>query len=315
MPSGRLLITGVPGFVGQIVWQHWRDHAPDVEVWSASNLPSPEGLPAERHFQIDLRDKSAAVAMVRTCRPNQVIHLAGLVAGAELEDLLAVNVVGTANLYEALCENDPPDDLRVVQAGSAAAYGKVLPEELPIAETQPFRPLSDYGLSKAAQDQLAGAMAATRGLPVICARVFNLFGPGQADDLVPMTFIRQLRDRRAADGGALSVGNVDTRRDFVDVRDVPAALAALLARGRPGEAYNVASGKDVSIREVIEQIIQLSGVEAALHIDAGRLRRTDVSCVRADIRKIVSETSWRPSIDLATSLDDMWRSAEPRCAT
>jgi len=309
-----LLVTGVPGFVGWAVWRHWQDACPETEVFTASHLPCPADLPTERHFQVDLRDRPPVGEMVGACKPNQVIHLAGLVTGADLADMLAVNVVGTANLYDALCESGRLADLRVVQAGSAAAYGMIRPDELPITESQPFRPLSDYGLSKAAQDQFAAAMAQRQGLPVIRARVFNLFGPGQGDNLVPMTFIRQLKDAGAAGETTLKVGDVDTRRDFVDVRDVAGALAALMERGQPGEAYNVASGKDVSIREVIEQIIQLSGVEAALEVDTSRLRKTDVPCVRADISAIEAATSWRPAIDLAASLKDMCRGDLPRSA-
>jgi len=149
-------------------------------------------------------------------------------------------------------------------------------------------------------------MYRTRGLKIIRARIFNLLGPGQPEHLVPMTFIRQLRNCRAGEADRLKVGNLDTRRDFVDVRDVAAAFEALLDRGEGGQAYNVGSGTDVSIREVIESVFRLAGFSVPLETDPSRFRRADVPCVRADVTKISASTGWRARISLDESLQTMW---------
>jgi len=308
MASQRLLVTGGTGFLGRWTIQHWRRRHPEVEVWCASDRPCPDDLPAERCRRLDLRDPTAVRELLTACRPTGVIHLAGLIGGAGLGDLLSVNVAGTECLYRALVQIQP--EARIVQAGSAAIYGMVRPDELPVTERQPLRPLNAYALSKAAQDLLAEALWRTHGLKVIRARIFNMLGPGQPDALVPMTFIRQLRACSGRAGQRLEVGNVSTRRDFVDVRDVAAAFNALLANGVAGEAYNVASGQDVSIRDVIDELLRISGRPVEIEPSADRMRASDVPCVRADVSKMHLQTGWERRIPLDQSLRDMWRQVD-----
>jgi GDP-4-dehydro-6-deoxy-D-mannose reductase len=304
----RLLVTGATGFVGSWTLQHWRQAHPEVEVWATSERPCPPNLEAHEYRQVDLRDPDAVCALVAACRPTQVLHLGGLIGNAPLADHLAVNVVGTERLYAALAETGPPPDLRIVQTSSAATYGPIRPEDLPITERQPPCPITAYALSKTAQDHLAEALWRTRGLWIVRGCVFNLLGPGQPEALVPMTFIRQLHDIRAGRADRLRVGHTASRRDFIDVRDVVAALDALLTHGSPGEAYNIGSGRDVSVQEVIEELFGIAGFSAPLEVRADRVRPSDVSCVRADVTKLTTATGWRPAIPLPASLEAMWRS-------
>ena len=307
MASQRLLVTGGTGFLGRWTIQHWRQRHPEVEVWCASDRPCPDDLPAGCCRRLDLRDPTAVGELLTACRPTGVIHLAGLIGGG-LGDLLSVNVAGTECLYRALVQTQP--EAPIVQAGSAAIYGMVRPDELPVTERQPLRPLNAYALSKAAQDLLAEAMWRTHGLKVIRARIFNMLGPGQPDALVPMTFVRQLRACSGRAGQRLEVGNVSARRDFVDVRDVAAAFDALLEKGVAGEAYNVASGQDVSIRDVIDELLRISGRPVAVEPSADRMRASDVPCVRADVSKMHLQTGWERRLTLDQSLRDMWRQVE-----
>jgi GDP-4-dehydro-6-deoxy-D-mannose reductase len=235
-----------------------------------------------------------------------VIHLAGLLGMGKLSEHLSVNVLGTENLFKALVSMGDFSHVRIVQASSASIYGRVCAEELPISENQPPRPLTAYALSKLAQHQLASAMWHTQGLKVINACIFNTVGPFQPDTLVPMTFIKQLKEIKTGLGDRLHVGDTSACRDFVDIRDVVQAFDRLLDAGHPGETYNIASGCSVSIKKIIEFLMQLSELQIPIETTSKRLRNSDVPDVRADISKIASDTGWKPSYSLYESLKDMW---------
>ncbi len=313
MAANRLLVTGATGFVGSWTLRHWRTAHPEVELWATSDQSACLDELADKFSTFDLRDGNAVREFVRSCNPTHVIHLAGLVTEASLAEHLAVNVLGTENLYNALAEMDCSKDLRVLQAGTAAIYGRVLPEELPIKENNPLRPLTAYAISKMIQDYLAEMFWRTRGLDVIRARIFNFFGPGQPENLVPATFIKQLK--AMCDGESLQVGNLSTRRDFVDVRDVVLAFDKLLAGAQPGEAYNIASGKSITIRDILNDLISMSRLnDVSIKPEYDRGRKNDVPDVFADVTAIAEAVGWRPQISLRASLDVMWKEDLSDCA-
>ncbi|UCD52989.1 MAG: GDP-mannose 4,6-dehydratase [Phycisphaerales bacterium] len=310
MSAHRLLITGASGFVGRWTLEHWREAYPAAEIWATSDQDSFADDRADRCSVLDLRDGEAVKTLVQTCRPTHVIHLAGIVGNASLERHLSVNVLGTENLYQALADMGNSSELRIVQAGTAAMYGRVQPEELPIKEGHPFRPLTAYAVSKMTQDYLAALFWRARGLSVIRARIFNLLGPGQSEHLVPATFIKQLRSLQ--DGQPLQVGNLRARRDFVDVRDVAEALGRLLMGGRPGGAYNVASGASVAIGDLLDELLALSGLNDISIVEVtSRVRANDVPDVYADTTAIAEAVQWRPRISMHQALKDMWKDASP----
>lgn len=303
----RLLVTGATGFVGRWTLRHWRLSHPDTQVWATSNQPDCPRELADEFRVLDLRDGEAVRDLVRVCHPTQVIHLGGLVGQAPLAEHLAVNVLGTENLYSALADLEQSVEMRAVQAGTAAIYGRVRVDELPVSERNPPRPLTAYAVSKAMQDFLAEAFWRTRGLNIIRTRIFNLLGPGQPERLVPATFIRQLKQRR--DGEPLKVGNLRARRDFVDVRDVARAFDQLLYKGRPEEAYNIASGTSVAVRDVLKALLEVSGlVHVTIEEESTRMRDNDVPDVYGDTTAIIADTGWRPRISLRESLMAMWSS-------
>ncbi len=303
--SGRLLVTGATGFVGAWVLRRWAAVHQDVEVLATSDLPSTDRIPIARYRSADLRTPDAARDLIRWARPDTVLHLAGMIGGNDLAALLAVNVLGTHNLYRALAAEGFASQTRVVQVSSAAVYGAVPVAAQPINEDQPLSPTTIYGVSKAAQEHVALAAAAQDGLAVIRARIFNLIGPGQPGQLVPMCFVSQISALGESED-RLEVGDVSPRRDFVDVRDAVEALDRLLASGEPGSAYNIASGRDLSIRKVIEDLIEVSGKAVSIEIDPSRLRKGDVSQVCADVRRIAGEVGWRAAIPVKESLRAMW---------
>jgi len=303
--TNRLLVTGATGFVGNWTLRHWRKEHPEVEVWATGDQSTCLDELADKYSVIDLRDGNAVRELVHDCNPTQVIHLAGLVTEASLTEHITVNVLGTGNLYDALAKMGHSTEMRIIQAGTAAIYGRVRPEELPITEKNPLRPLTAYALSKVAQDYLAEMFWRTRRLNVIRARIFNLLGPGQPEHLVPASFIRQLK--AICDGESLQVGNLTPRRDFVDVRDVVWAFDKLLAGGKPGKVYNVASGTSIAIKDILNELFSISGLhDVTTNEDFERMRKNDVPDIVADITSITEAIGWRPKISLRKSLEAMW---------
>ena len=306
-PRGPLLITGATGFVGTWALEDLRRHRPDAEVWATSEQPTPPAGHQGPYRQVDLGDMEGVRTLIRDCRPAGVLHLAGAIAGGDVERLTAVNAGGSERLYRALADVLPQDSVRVVQASSAAVYGPVPGAELPVGEDRPLHPVSPYAISKAAQERVSIAAGEADGLHVVRARIFNLLGPRQPVRLVPMCFLDQLREIRRGDAAArLQVGNLRARRDFVDVRDVVQALLALLDHGAAGAAYNVASGEEVEIGVVLAALQDLAGLDVPVEVDPALLGVRGEDRSRADVSRILDQTGWRPVISLDASLRAMW---------
>jgi GDP-4-dehydro-6-deoxy-D-mannose reductase len=199
---------------------------------------------------------------------------------------------------------------RVLVVGSAEEYGRIEPDDLPVAETAPLRPVSPYGASKAAAEMLASHAFRGRGLGVICVRAFNHLGPGQSDALVASSIAKQVALAERAGGGTVLTGDLSPRRDFTDVRDVVRAYRLLVERGEPGEAYNVCSGQDVGIQEIADALAAAASVPVRFEVDQSRLRPVEIPVVRGDNAKLRAATGWAPEIPLSRTLGDIlnwWR--------
>jgi GDP-4-dehydro-6-deoxy-D-mannose reductase len=183
-------------------------------------------------------------------------------------------------------------------------YGRQ-PREGKLTEDAPMHPSNPYAVSKMAADQLALMYAAQHDMAVMSARPQNHLGPGQSRDFVASAFAGQLAAIAAGDAEpVMRVGNLDSRRDFLDVRDVAAGYRLLLERGRPGRAYNLASGKMVSIRDMLNRMCEIVGVHPRVEIDEARWRPADDPPL-LDTSRIEEEVGWHPDIPLTDSLRDL----------
>jgi GDP-4-dehydro-6-deoxy-D-mannose reductase len=292
----RALITGAAGFVGGYLAEHLRESGDDVV-----------GLDPE----IDIRDGEALRATVADIRPDAVYHLA---AASHVGDswsapveVLRVNAEGTLHLLLA-CE--AADVGRVLVVGSAEEYGKVTPEQVPITEDEPLRPVSPYGASKAAAEHLTLQAFLGRGLPTIRVRAFNHLGPGQSDQLVASALASQVARNERDGTDVVHTGDLTPRRDFTDVRDVVRAYRLLITDGQPGEVYNVCSGVDVAVQEIADRYIALARAPMHVELDPSRLRPVDVPVLRGDNTRLRTATGWKPEIPLERTLSDIldwWR--------
>jgi GDP-4-dehydro-6-deoxy-D-mannose reductase len=241
-----------------------------------------------------------------------VIHLAAVTQLPKQGDhhlMYEINVQGTLNILDSLIKQGLACPFLLV--GSGAQYGPPLPEEVPIRETNVCRPITHYAVTKAMQD-LLGYSFWRQGIPVIRTRAFNILGPRQSPTFVSSSIARQIAEIELGRKDPLiDVGNTNTERDFIDVRDVVRAYMLALEEGRPGEAYNIGSGRATSIRYVIEILLSLSHRRGiVIQQDLARVREVDVPTQVADCSKLKKQTGWEPEISLEQSLGDMldyWR--------
>jgi GDP-4-dehydro-6-deoxy-D-mannose reductase len=253
---------------------------------------------------------------VRSARPPAVYHLAALASvpesWADPRSTLVENLETTLNVLEAVREEAP--SAVVVVAGSGEVYGA--PSSLPVEETALLRPQNPYAVSKAACDLLAGQYADAHGLRVIRTRSFNQAGPGQTELYVVGTLTRQVAEAEAAgaDAATIRLGNIDSRRDFTDVRDVARAYADLVDAAAPPDAYNLCSGHAVSVRELLELLSRAARVEVRHEVDPDRVRAHDVPEIRGSAERIRAATGWAPKIPLERTVADALESWRERLA-
>src|SRR5579884_4543225 len=281
----RALVTGASGFVAGWLIRHLRDSGDAVVGIDES---------------IDIGDGDALRRAVTDAAPEAIYHLAAFThvgrSWEEPREVFRVNAVGTLELL--LAARECPRPPKVLLVGSAEVYGVVKPDQLPVTEESPLMPVSPYAASKVAAEYLGVQAHLGYGLPVIRVRAFNHIGPGQHPGFVVPAFARRIVEAVAQGRRSLSVGNLSARRDFTDVRDVVRAYRLLVERGEPGEAYNVCSGRDVSIEEVARRMLDLAGADLELVPDPELQRPVDVPVLLGDPGKLRAATGWEPEIGI-----------------
>ncbi len=288
----RLLLTGASGFVGTHMRRALAAAFPD------SALLTPRA---------DIRDAAAVRAMVRDAAPDVCIHLAAMAAipDAQRDPDAAwrINLHGTLHVARALLAEAP--GCRMLFASSADAYGATFRAGTPIDEQAPLAPMNTYGATKAAADLALGAMAQD-GLRVVRMRAFNHTGPGQTPSFVVPAFARQIaRIGAGLQDPVLSVGNLEARRDFTDVRDVCDAYVACIRAGAalaPGTILNIASGQPRRISDVLHDLIALGGVAVEVRPDPSRMRPADLPVTHGDSGLARRVIGWTPARTWAETL-------------
>lgn len=293
----RLFLTGHEGFVGQTLRSLFT--APGSRVRDVEVV-----LPAARY---DLRDPASLERALPADALDCVIHLAAQSFVPESfrdpRRTYDVNFLGTLNLFQALKNRGFAG--RVLYVSSAEVYGQVDPGEMPIDERRAPRPRSPYGVSKVAAEALCGQWRETEGLDVVVARPFNHIGPGQTDRFVVASFTRQVAEIKLGQRPpVIEIGDVEVTRDFTDARDVVEAYLLLLERGAAGEIYNICSGREVWIRDLLPTLFELAGVEAKIAQDPARLRPAEQKRLLGSYEKLHRCTGWAPTTELRTSLAD-----------
>jgi GDP-4-dehydro-6-deoxy-D-mannose reductase len=301
-------VTGASGFAGSHLLEHLLQLEPSVAAWRNPHGQPPSITDARIAWHaVDLLDRAAVADALAELQPAAIYHCGGVadVGGSWSNPAraLRVNAMGTHHLLEGV--RDAGLSCPILVTGSALVYR---PSADPIREDSAIGPTTPYGVSKLAQEMLA---LATTVAPTVVARPFNHAGPRQAPDYVTSSFARQIVEiEREMAAPVLRVGNLDSRRDLTDVRDVVRAYRLLARNGRPGRIYNVCSGISHRVGDILEMLVALAGVRVTIAQDSTRMRPTDNPVVLGDRTRILAEVGWQPEIPIDRTLADLlgyWR--------
>jgi len=314
----RVLITGITGFAGSHLADYILENE-DVELfgivrWRSRTENISHIWDKLRILECDLRDASSTRDVIEEIKPDFIFHLAAQsfvpTSWKAPSASMVTNILGELNVFEAVRKIGLKSRIQI--ACSSEEYGLVKPDELPIKETNPLRPLSPYAVSKVGQDMLGFQYFMSYKMDIVRTRAFNHTGPRRPPVFVCSDFAKQIIDiERGAKPPVIKVGNLEARRDFTDVRDIVKGYWLALERGKPGEVYNICSGKSWRIRDVLDKLISLSGVDVKVEEDPSRLRPSDVPVLEGDSTKFIKDTGWKPEIPFEQTLKDLldfWRS-------
>jgi GDP-4-dehydro-6-deoxy-D-mannose reductase len=291
----QIFVTGASGFVGH----HFRTLLKSSSEWQMIEPPA----------EFDMRDAASVAAAIDAldAMPDAVLHLAAQSnvpqAFADPEATFDINFLGTLRLLRAFKARDFRG--RFLFVGSADAYGLVPEAELPVNERRALQPRNPYAVSKAASEALVYQWSQSENIDALIARPFNHIGPGQDERFAVAAFARQIAEiSLARSSGPIEVGDIDVTRDFSDVRDVIAAYLALLTDGERGGVYNIGSGSEVTLREILVRLMQLAGVEAEIRTDPKRMRPAEQRRMCADTQRLRAATGWQQRYSLDQTLID-----------
>ncbi|OIO13942.1 GDP-mannose 4,6-dehydratase [Candidatus Gottesmanbacteria bacterium CG11_big_fil_rev_8_21_14_0_20_37_11] len=312
----KALITGITGFAGShlaelLLKENVEVHG--IQRWR-SKSDNIDDIKDKIHlYEADLLDAHSLYQVVDNVRPNYIFHLAAQSyvqsSWASPANTLEVNITGTVHLFEAVRKTDPNIVIQI--ACSSEEYGKVLPSELPIKETNPLRPLSPYAVSKLAMDYLGYQYFESYGLKIIRTRGFNHTGPRRGDVFSESTFARQIAEiEKGKIKPVVYVGNLEAKRDYTDVRDMVRAYYLSVQKCEPGEVYNIATGTTWKIKDVLDILLSMSKIKIKVEADPTRMRPSDVEVLIGDASKYKRITGWEPKISFKKTLEDLlnyWR--------
>lgn len=314
----RILLTGVTGFAGSHLAESLLARG-EVELFGITRGTGWPSYTSElarrvRLHTCDLGSPAAIEPVLRQVQPEQIYHLAGYAnAGAsfrEVDEAWAGNLTATRSLYDAVVRwGGRP---RILFVGSGLVYGDSGDPAVAPDESSLLRPTSPYASSKAAADLASYQYAVNPGLDIVRARPFNHIGPRQSPHYAIANWARQIvAIERGQAPPVLATGNLATRRDLTDVRDMVAAYMLLMERGRTGEAYNIASGQSRSMQEVLDRLLTLSRVRVEVRPRDDLVRKADLSVVRVDTSRLRRDTGWSARYSLEQTLTEIlsfWRS-------
>ncbi|MCM2271212.1 MAG: GDP-mannose 4,6-dehydratase [candidate division Zixibacteria bacterium] len=310
------LITGIAGFAGswlaeELLSEGYRVFGTFLPNESLNNI-----RPIQKQLslaKLDILDTSACRKLVAAVKPDHIFHLAAIASvgrSFELEQVtFRVNFDGTLSMLEAARQHARLKSFLFI--GSADSYGTFQPPTKLLTERQCFNPISPYGIAKSAAEYASRYYHRAHGLPVVIARSFNHSGPRQTDNFVIPSFAKQIAMIEAGrQKPVLMVGDLSAKRDFSDVRDIVRGYRLLAQKGKPGEVYQLCSGKAVSIQHVLDMLISISHADISVKVDKQRLRKADIPMLRGSHAKATRDANFSTRIPLRTTLMDTlayWR--------
>nr|WP_000649928.1 GDP-mannose 4,6-dehydratase [Leptospira interrogans] len=314
----KCLITGAGGFVGSYLLKELKRSYTDflgIGIQSGPNITEDLELPKSyRSVVCDIRNLNQVCSIIHEFSPDVIFHLAAQPfvpkAVEDPGETLEINIHGTLNLLESL--RSLKKKVRFVYISSSDVYGNVPESYLPVTESVVPAPLNPYSSSKyCAEIYCLQYHRWIQDLQIVIARPFNHTGPKQGLNFVIPNFCSQVLKalKRPESERKILVGDLSSSRDFLDVRDVVCAYRILAERGKPGEIYNICSGKEVIIRDVLDGIISTSGQKIPVEVDSTRFRPAEMRRLFGDNQKL-RQLGWEPRFELLDTIQDIYNSIE-----
>ncbi len=297
----RIWVTGAAGFVGRYTTSLLKESG--HEVFGSDVVACPDiGVES-----LDIRDFESVVAYAKKIQPDACVHLAGIAfvpdAAKNPGILTAINVDGSVNVGKAILAAN--SKARMLFVSSAQVYGYKYREE-PMRVEDEVRPSSPYAKSKVDAENELLKLHREEGLNLVIARPGNHTGPGQSPKFVVPSFVHEIIRFKSGESEAIGVGNLESERDFTDVRDVVNAYQLILEKGESGGLYNVAAGFHKSIGELLESLSEIAGISPVTKVDPALFRPTDA--MPAIDTAHTSALGWKPQFDFQQTLQDIWHS-------
>lgn len=313
----KILITGISGFAGnhlthQLIKENnasiYGTYLSEKSISVFSDISLKPNL-----NKIDLMDFKEVLKLINEIRPDEIYHLAAIASSALSFDqpakVITNNITSQLNLLESV--RKAKINPRIMIISSAEVYGNVNPQDLPIDEDTPLVPTNPYAVSKIAQDFMGLQYYVSYKQDIIRVRPFNHIGPGQTDQFATSAFAKKIAEiEKGIIGPILTVGNLETKRDFTDVEDMMRAYVLLMEKGKSGDVYNIGSGVSHKMSDVLNILLSFTNVKIKIETDPKLLRPSDNAESVCDNTKITACTGWKPQIPLEKTLKDIleyWR--------
>lgn len=293
----RALITGSEGFVGKYLRAELEAYGYDV---TGLDL-----MPGEKTVAVNLLEAEKVDALLQELQPDVIFHLAGQanvgLSWKKPAMTMEINLIAAINLMEAARKHCP--NCAVILVGSSDEYGNLKEKGQLVSEETPLQPVTPYAISKIAQEQMGQAYAMAYGMKICMTRSFNHGGAGQKLGFMIPDFAQGIVKVERGEADAVSVGNLESKRDFTHVKDIVRVYRLIAEKGKPGEIYNIGSGKTYSAGEVLDRLIGMAKCPVPVRQDPARMRPSDTPVVCCDNSKIRNDTGWEPQL----TIDDILR--------
>lgn len=299
-----VLITGAAGFAGRHLCDYLSQFNDELNV-VGTDVIIPDRSACNEFISADITKSSAVDKMIGKVMPDYIIHLAGTFGNDDIQEVYRVNILSVSTLLEALRVHN--SKAVFLAAGSAAEYGRVTTDQLPVTEETPCNPVTAYGLSKLLATKIALYYHRVHDMNTMVFRPFQLVGRWVTTRLAPGAFAEQLKAAMENGSHVIKVGNLESSRDFLDINDAVKAIWLLCQNPAPGQIFNICSGKPTKIADLLQIMIDASGVDVKVEVDQKRLRpNADVSTVYGSFTKIKNQCQWSPSQPLKKTVSSMF---------
>lgn len=315
--SKKVFVTGISGFAGSYLASELiKDENTEIygSYLSSKSLNSLESIASKlKLFQLDLTDYNAVLDVFKKNKIDQLYHLAAIASATESFNnpslVINNNIASQLNVLEALRQTG--QNAKIMVVSSAEVYGKVDPKDIPIDEETRLNPGSPYAVSKISQDFFGLQYYNSYGMNIFRVRPFNHIGPGQAEQFATSAFAKKIAEiEKNKREPVLTVGNLNSQRDFTDVKDMVRAYTMLMEKAQAPEVYNLGSGVSYKMSKILDILLSFSKVKINVEVDKSLIRPFDNPLLTCNNTKMVKLTGWYPKISIKESLKNIleyWR--------